>query len=464
LSGDRSHPEPETSSAVTHILFTRGSYPGLVSPLAEKRILQVALDVYNLHRALEIGQEAVAGGADWVEAGTPLIKSEGLNAVRELKRAFPDKTIVADMKTMDVGGAETEIAIKAGAGVVTILGVSDDGTIREAVEAARKYGGKIMVDLIGVADKAKRAKEAEALGAHLVGLHYGVDEQMKGKSPLQMVQEVIAATTLPVAVAGGLTSETVAPIVQAGAQVIIVGGAVTKAQDATAATKRLRQAIDEVRVLESAGMKKYKESEIRQAFMIAAAPNVTDAMHREGAMFGINAVTLGVKAVGPALTVHTMDGDWAKPVESIDEAEPGTILVIKVEGGHKAVWGELATHTCAKKGIAGVIIDGAIRDVDEIRRIKFPAWARHIQPNAGDPKGFGEIGTEIECGGQRVRTGDWIVADESGVVVVPKEKAHEIANRAVDIKETEDRLRAEIERGSSLSKVLKLKKWEKVVG
>src|SRR5919199_979744 len=153
---------------------------------AQKRILQVALDVYNLQRALELGAEAVAGGADWVEAGTPLIKSEGLNAVRDLKKAFPDKTIVADMKVMDTGGLETEMAIKAGAGVVTILGVSDDGTIREAVEAARKYGGQIMVDLIGVVDKPRRAKEAEALGAHLIGLHVGIDEQMRGFSPVQM--------------------------------------------------------------------------------------------------------------------------------------------------------------------------------------------------------------------------------------------------------------------------------------
>ena len=432
--------------------------------MAQKRILQVALDVYNLDRALEIGREAVAGGADWVEAGTPLIKSEGLNAVRELKKAFPDKLVVADMKIMDVGGMETEMAIKAGAGLVTVLGAADDGTVREAVEAARKYGGKVMVDLIAVADKPARAKQAEALGAHYVGLHVGVDEQMQGRSPVEMVRAIRAATTLPIAVAGGLTSETLAPLIQAGADVLIVGGAITKAQDATAATRRLREAVDQVKVLESAGMKKFSAADIRKAFEVASTPNVTDAMHREGAMTGILPVQQGAKACGPALTVHAMDGDWAKPVEAIDECEPGTMLVIKVDGTTKAVWGELASHTCKVKGVAGVVIDGAIRDVDEIRRIGFPAWARAFRPNAGDPKGFGEIGTEIEAGGQRVRTGDWVVADDNGIVVVPKEKAHEMANRAVDVKEQEDRLRAEIERGSSLSKVLKLKKWEKVVG
>ncbi len=432
--------------------------------MSERRVLQVALDVYNVHRALEIAREAVAGGADWVEAGTPLIKSEGLNAVRDLKKAFPDKVVVADMKVMDTGGLETEMAIKAGAGVVTILGAADDGTIREGVEAARKYGGKVMVDLIGVADKPKRAREAEALGADFVGLHVGIDEQMKGGSPVQVVRDVVAATALPVAVAGGLTSETVAPLVDAGARVIIVGGAITKAQDATAATRRIRQAIDEAKVIESAGMKKFREDELRKAFLIASSPNVSDAMHREGCMTGILPVQQGVKAVGPALTVHAMDGDWAKPVEAIDETEAGTVLVVQVDGTSKAVWGELASHSCKVKGVAGLVIDGAVRDVDEIRRIGFPVWARVIRPNAGDPKGFGEIGTEVHVGGQRVRTGDWIVADDNGVVVVPKEKVLEMANRAVDVKEQEDRLRAEIERGSSLSKVLRLKKWEKVVG
>ncbi|MHB8586731.1 MAG: 3-hexulose-6-phosphate synthase [Thermoplasmatota archaeon] len=432
--------------------------------MSDRPKLQIALDVYNIHRALEIGREAVTGGADWVEAGTPLIKSEGLNAVRDLKRAFPDRAIVADMKIMDTGGLEVEMAIKAGASVVTILGASDDGTIREGVEAARKYGGKIMVDLIAVKDKPKRAAEAEHLGAHYIGLHVGIDEQMAGGSPVQVVRDVVKATGLPVAVAGGLTSETVAPLIEAGASIIIVGGAITKAQDATAATKRIREAIDKVKILESAGMKKFHATDLRKAFAIASTPNISDAMHREGCMTDLSTVWQGAKAFGPAVTVHAMDGDWAKPVEAIDEAEPGSVLVIRVDGTTKAVWGELASHSALRKGIAGVIIDGAIRDVDEIRRIKFPAWAKVIRPNAGDPKGFGEINVEIECGGQRIREGDWVVADDNGVVVVPRERVVELANRAVDTKEQEDRLREEIERGSTLSKVLKLKKWEKVVG
>ncbi len=84
-------------------------------PSRPRPILQVALDFVDLPRALEVAREAVAGGVDWIEAGTPLIKAEGLNAVRALKAEFPDKVIVADMKTMDAGRTEVEYAAKAGA-------------------------------------------------------------------------------------------------------------------------------------------------------------------------------------------------------------------------------------------------------------------------------------------------------------------------------------------------------------
>jgi 3-hexulose-6-phosphate synthase/6-phospho-3-hexuloisomerase len=211
-------------------------------------------------------------------------------------------------------------------------------------------------------------------------------------------------------------------------------------------------------------MRKFGPEQLRDAFAVASTPNISDAMHRQGAMHGIVPIQAGLKMIGRAVTARTVNGDWAKPVQAIDLAQAGDVLVIDVNGGEDAVWGELATHSCLSKKLAGVVIDGAIRDVDAIRALKFPAFARHFVPNAGDPKGFGELQVEVRCGGQRVRPGDWIVGDDSGVVVVPQEEAQEIANRAVEVKEQEDRLRAEIDRGSTLSERLKLKQWEKVVG
>ena len=113
--------------------------------------IQLALDFLELDRAMKVAKEA-AHSVDWLEAGTPLIKSEGLEAVRRLRKAFPGKVIVADMKIMDAGRMEVEAAAKAGADIVDVCGQAADATIRECVEVSRNYGARIMVDLIGVAD------------------------------------------------------------------------------------------------------------------------------------------------------------------------------------------------------------------------------------------------------------------------------------------------------------------------
>jgi 3-hexulose-6-phosphate synthase/6-phospho-3-hexuloisomerase len=426
-------------------------------------VLQVALDMIHSERALTIASEAVTGGATWIEAGTPLIKSVGVEVLRDLKKAFPTTTIVADMKTIDVGGAEVEIAAKAGADVVTVLALSSDPTITEALLSARQYGSRVMVDLFNVPDKAARAVQLEKMGADYVCVHVGVDEQMVGGSPLDELRKVADAVSIPVAAAGGINSESAAEVVRAGASIVIVGGAIVKAQDAAKAAAAVRRAIETGEAVPSERFKKYSQRTLADAFSKVSTPNIADAQHKKGAMKGIHPrVSHGVKMVGRALTVQTVNGDWAKPVEAIDRAQVGDVIVIDACGGDVAVWGELASWSCKTKGVVGVVIDGAARDIDAIVDLGFPCFSRHIAPNAGEPKGFGGIGHEITCGGVTVRTGDWVVGDESGVVVVPQENAVEVANRAVDVLEREERLREEIKRGGTLSSVLKLEDWEKV--
>lgn len=430
----------------------------------EKPILQVALDFLNLSRAVKVATEAVAGGADWIEAGTPLIKSEGLDAVRTLKKQFPEKTIIADMKIMDVGSIEVQMAAEAGAEVVMMLGVTDDSTISEGVEAGARYGARIMVDMINVSDMITRAFELERLGVDYVCVHVGIDQQMRGVDPLDVLAKVAETVNIPVAVAGGINSESAAKAVEAGASIVIVGGAITKAEQAEMAASMVKQAMNTRTPVASKLYKKYGKEELQEVFLKVSTPNISDALQRKGEMRGLKPITGGIKIAGKAVTVRAYPGDWAKPVEAIDVAKPGEVIVVEAAGADKAVWGELATWSCVQKKVGGVVIDGAIRDVDEIRALKFPAFAKFINPTAGDPKGFGEINVEILCGGVKVRPGDWIIADDNGVIVVPHEMAVEIANRSLDVLERENRIRGEIKQGSTLSKVLQLKKWEKIVG
>ncbi len=429
-----------------------------------KPVLQVALDLMHRKRALEIAKEAVDGGADWIEAGTPLIKSEGVEVLRELKRTFPGHIIVADMKTMDVGAFEVEIAVKAGADVVSVLGLADDATISESVLTARKYGAKVMVDLINVPDKLARAKEVEKLGAGLICLHVGIDEQMRGAaSPIELVRTISTQISVPLAVAGGITPARIGELVKAGASVLIVGGSIIKNENVEEATRAIKQALLHPDIVQDELIKKYSQSDLREAFARVSTPNIADAQHKRGVMLGLLPhLKHGQRMVGKVLTVQTAKGDWAKPVEAIDHAEEGDVIVIDAGGSDIAVWGELASWSAKLKGVQGVVIDGAIRDIDGILDIEFPAFAKLVVPDAGEPKGYGGIGQEIVCGGQLVRSGDWIIGDESGVIVVAQEHAVEIANRALDVMERENRIREEIKRGGTLSSVQELEKWEQV--
>ena len=428
-----------------------------------KAIIQVALDFDELPRALKLAREAADGGADWLEVGTPLLKSEGMEAVRALRREFPDKKIVCDTKTMDAGRAEMEMAAKSGANVAVVMGVASDETIIDAIRAGKNYGLEVEVDLMGTADPAARAKQAAEWGADLVCMHTPIDAQMSGGDPFEAVKAIAAAVDIPISVAGGINSETAAGAVAAGASIVIVGGALIKAKDARQATAELRKAVDEgVRIETKLYKRATAEEDIRKVFELASTANISDGNHRSPCLDGIRPLVPGVKMVGRAVTVRTYPGDWAKPVEAIDVAEPGSVIVVAAGGVPPAIWGDLATNSAMQKGLAGVVIDGAARDSADIRELGFPVFTKHVVSHAGEPKGMGEIGVPIRVCGRRVCPGDWIIGDDDGVLVVPKDRAVEIANRGQDCFEKENRIRAEITDGkSTLAQVANLLRWEK---
>ena len=272
------------------------------------------------------------------------------------------------------------------------------------------------------------------------------------------------AVSVPVGVAGGINSETAAKAVEAGASIVIVGGAITKALDPEKATSEIRRGIDTGESIGTTLFKRKGEDQIREVLELVSAANLSDALHRGGVLQGIRPLWRGVRMVGRAVTVRTYPGDWSKPVQAIDVAEPGDVIVIDAGGVGPALWGELATHSAIQRGVAGVVIDGAIRDSDDIVDLKFPAFSKLVMPNAGEPKGFGEIGVPVTVANMKVEPGDWLLGDGDGVVVLPRAIAVEYANRAMDVLEKENRIREEIKEGSTLAKVTELLRWEKQGG
>jgi len=203
--------------------------------------LQVAIDERYLKDGLSIAEACYRGGAEILEVGTPLIKSAGLEAVREFRRRFPNAIIVADLKTFDTGWLEVELAAEAGADIVTVLGATDDYTIKDAVGAARKYNVKIMCDLINVPDPLSRAREVEKLGCDIICVHMGISMQMRERDvtrKMELVTKIAKSVKTPIAVAGGIRLEHISDLVKTGCKIIIVGSAITRASNPEEATRR----------------------------------------------------------------------------------------------------------------------------------------------------------------------------------------------------------------------------------
>ena len=205
--------------------------------------LQIALDDLTLERALAL-TDAVRDYVDIIEIGTPFIYQYGMRAVEALKRRHPDREVLADMKIMDAGAYEAEQALAVGADYVTVLGVTDNLTIRGCVEAAEKYGKEVVVDMICVRDMAERIETLEALGVHGLAVHTGTDQQAAGRTPLDDLKQMSAlAKRAKISVAGGIVPETIPAYAAYRPEVLIVGSGICHAKDPVAAAREIYQII-----------------------------------------------------------------------------------------------------------------------------------------------------------------------------------------------------------------------------
>jgi len=196
--------------------------------------LQLALDC-DLKKALKICKDANKH-IDIIELGTPLIKKEGLGIIKKFRKF--KKPILADLKTMDTGFLEAEMAFKAGADIATVCGSADVPTIQGAVNAARKYKKKIYVDTIGV----KNIKRVLKLKPHYVEVHTSIDSQNKGKSIVSNLKK-IGKVKIKLAVAGGINLKNISKVKKYKPDVVIVGGAITKSKNPEKIAGELKEII-----------------------------------------------------------------------------------------------------------------------------------------------------------------------------------------------------------------------------
>lgn len=192
--------------------------------------VHVSLDVRTLGDALLLAQIAVSAGIDWLEAGTPLIVSEGLRAVRALSERFPAVPIAAGVPIFDDGYNAVELLAGAGASWCVVLGTAHPATVKACVSAARRFNIGVMGDLLAAPDKAATARTLKDLGVDIVVLRTSRDEiqERRGASPWDDLAEALSVD-LPVMAVGGLWLEDLPRLAAAGVQAVSLAAPLTPA-------------------------------------------------------------------------------------------------------------------------------------------------------------------------------------------------------------------------------------------
>lgn len=288
--GNSNNTKPNAStdnSTNLHAAAGAADGPGAVQPVR----IQLALDRMTVEQAIDMARQ-VQDAVEWIEVGTSLIKEFGIDSVRRMKEAFPDKVIVADIKTIDNAKYEFELCFRAGADVATVMAAAPDATLDLCMQTARNYGGMVMIDLLNVSPQ--RTMELQRYTEAVLCQHVSKDQQEhtgqllgKGNQEYQqehtgqalakgvqehhqerigqalgeevqehrqkaagtgseMIQDIALAARPSIAAAGGITLETLRAILQDQPSVVIVGSAITKADDPARAARDIRSHITEV--------------------------------------------------------------------------------------------------------------------------------------------------------------------------------------------------------------------------
>ncbi len=199
-----------------------------------------------------------------------------------------------------------------------------------------------------------------------------------------------------------------------------------------------------------------RERSIRQRMFSLRPALLSDALGKSGGMdHYMQCFSANCRMAGPAFTLRVHTADILMVGKALSDCPAGSVLVIDGQGERNtALWGAITTECAQLKGVEGIVIDGAIRDVAQIRKSRLPVFARGAVPNAGGAEYAGETGIPIQCGGAVVSPGDWIVSDEDGLVVVPAGRVENALERAEALLKVERAIYAEVRKGRDLGELL----------
>jgi 3-hexulose-6-phosphate synthase len=210
--------------------------------------IQLALDRMEIAEAIELTRK-VEQSIDWIEVGTSLIKEFGMKSIHEIKQAFPNKMVVADIKTIDNARYEFEMCYQAGADVATVMGVSPLVTMDVCMDVAKEYNKQVMIDLLNTTEQQKLALQKYKDAIFCVHVSKDQQEQL-GSFNTGMVSENFYTPSMKIAAAGGISLASLETVTTAlHPSIVIIGSAITKAENPAEAANQIKQCILQMKVV-----------------------------------------------------------------------------------------------------------------------------------------------------------------------------------------------------------------------
>ncbi len=206
--------------------------------------LQLAYDLGSFQDLILL-LEQVEALIDIIEIGTPLIVKEGVKEIENLKKTFPKKTILADMKIMDAGELEAKIGFDVGADIVTCLGLASSATIAGAKKVASRNNGKIMVDMINHYNPISKWPELLEMGIDYVCLHTAHDDAVTGDNSIEILEQfykIYGGNNL--AVAGGVKPDLIQGMSRFQPEIVVVGSYITDSAQPREAVENVRRVMN----------------------------------------------------------------------------------------------------------------------------------------------------------------------------------------------------------------------------
>ncbi len=211
--------------------------------MGQTPLFQVALDCIHFDEAFQIAK-LVQEFVDILEIGNVLLKKEGCRIIEHFKKAFPEKLVFVDTKTVDLGKLEAQVMFDAGADIISVCGVASDVTIGFAIQEAHGRQKQVVIDLIGLGDSYRQVKRLSHLQPDYLTVHTGIDERSVENDLFEKIEIISQISPVPLAISGGIELDDIPYLLVFRPTIIIVGSAITKNSAPRETAQRFRETID----------------------------------------------------------------------------------------------------------------------------------------------------------------------------------------------------------------------------